>query len=65
MVRVTKTEIEAIRLIAEKEFPDDPALQQVHISRKILAREAELNGLSVVEYVRSISRSDEAEGHGG
>jgi len=43
---------ERIRKDVEKEFPSDPALQQVHIARKILAREAEQRGSSFVEYVR-------------
>jgi len=43
---------DAIKKEIEKEFPEDPALQQVHIARKLLAREAELEGLSFIEYVR-------------
>ena len=45
-------DFETIKKEIEKEFPGDPALQQVHIARKILAREAELEGLSFIEYVR-------------
>jgi hypothetical protein len=51
--KITKEDIEKIRQIVEKEFPNDPALQQVHISRKIIAKEAELEGMSFLEYVKS------------
>jgi hypothetical protein len=46
MSKIAEKEIEGIRKTVEAEFPDDPALQQVHIARKIIAREAELEGLS-------------------
>jgi len=54
MGEITEEEMIDIRKKAEEEFPDDPALQQVHIARKILAKEAELAGLSFVEYIRSL-----------
>jgi cobalamin biosynthesis Co2+ chelatase CbiK len=54
MVELNKKEIEMIRKKVAKEFPDDPALQQIHIARKIIAREAKLKGLSFTEYVRSL-----------
>ena len=44
------------------EFPEDPALQQVHIARKIIAWEAELEGLTFLEYVKSLGRR--ANGNG-
>ncbi len=40
------------------EFPDDPALQQVHLSRKILAREAKQVGLSYLTHIRQIARQN-------
>jgi len=40
----------------EEEFPDDPALQQVHIARKIVAREAESEGLSFLQYIKLLRR---------
>ena len=43
-------EMDETRKMVEEEFPDDPALQQVHIARKIIAKEAELEGLSFFEY---------------
>ena len=42
--------------MAEKEFPNDPALQQVHITRKIVAKEAEYEGLSFLEYIRLLRK---------
>lgn len=56
MVELNEKDIEAIRKKVAKEFPDDPALQQIHIARKIIAREAELKGLSFTEYVRSLGK---------
>ena len=40
----------------EKEFPNDTALQQIHIARKILAKEAELKGMKYIDYIKSISK---------
>ncbi len=42
MGKITEKEMEKVRKMIEAEFPDDPALQQVHIARKIIAREARL-----------------------
>jgi hypothetical protein len=49
-------EIGEIKKIVEREFPDDPALQQVHIARKIIAREAQLEGLSFIEYIKLLRK---------
>ena len=46
MTNITSEELEEIREMVEEEFPNDPALQQVHIARKIIAKEAEHEGLS-------------------
>ncbi len=51
MARITKAERKKIEAAVEKEFPNDPALQQVHVARKVLARKAELEGLSFGEYI--------------
>ncbi len=50
---ITEKEMEEVRTMIAAEFPDDPALQQVHIARKIIAREAELEGLSFLECIKS------------
>ena len=44
----------------ELEFPEDFALQQIHIARKILAKEAELKGLKYIDYIKSITKDIEA-----
>ena len=56
MAGISKAELKRIRAAVEKEFPNDPALQQVHIARKILSREAEKEGLSFGEYIMKRSR---------
>jgi len=49
-------ELEEIKKEVKKEFPQDKALQQIHIARKILAKEAELKGMSYLEYIKSITK---------
>ena len=55
MARLTKAELKRIEAAAKREFPSDPALQQVHIARRILSREAELEGLTFLQYVRKLN----------
>jgi hypothetical protein len=56
MTTLPESEIEEIRRAVEKDFPHDPALREVHIARKIIAREAEREGLSYLQYVKIIAR---------
>ena len=56
MAKIAEKEMEMIRKTVEAEFPNDPALQQVHIARKIIAREAALEGFSVIGYVQSLGK---------
>lgn len=56
MSRNEEEDIEEIRKAIEDEFPEDPALQQVHIARKMIAKEAESKGLSFIEYVKLLER---------
>ena len=56
MGKIAENGIEEIRKRVKLEFPDDPALQQVHVARKIIAREAELEGLSFLEYIKSLGK---------
>jgi len=58
MRRTTKGDLAKIAKAVAKEFPNDPALQQVHIARKVLTLEAERAGMSFADYVRSISRKE-------
>ena len=53
---LTEKEMEVIKKMVEEEFPSDPALQQVHIARKIIAKEAEHEGLSFLEYIRFLKK---------
>jgi len=53
MERLTEEEIEQIRREVMEEFPDDPALQQVHMARRILALEAKKEGKSLTDLSRS------------
>ena len=51
-----KEEIEKIKREIELEFPNDMALQQIHIARKILLREAEIRGLKYLDYIKLITK---------
>jgi len=52
--KVSIDEIKRIRKEIEKEFPGDPALQEVHIARKIISKEAKIVGMSFGRYIRSL-----------
>jgi hypothetical protein len=56
MSKIEEKDVEKIRRAVEKEFPEDPALQQVHIARKIIAKEAQLEGLSFFEYIKLLGK---------
>nr|MDO8113612.1 hypothetical protein [Candidatus Sigynarchaeota archaeon] len=56
MVEISNKDKENIKKDMEAEFPNDPALQQVHFARKVIAREAEISGLSFFEYIQRIER---------
>jgi hypothetical protein len=56
MSKIKEKDVEEIRRAVEKEFPNDPALQQVHIARKIIAKEAESEGLSFFEYIKLLGK---------
>jgi len=49
---ISEKKMQKIKKMVEKEFPEDPALQQVHIARKVLSEEAYQNGLSFLEYIK-------------
>ena len=53
MERLSKEEVEEIRRVVMEEFPDDPALQQVHMARRILSLEARKQGKTVAELSRA------------
>ena len=56
MSTIKGKDIEEIKKGVKEEFPDDPALQQVHIARKIIAKEAEYKGPSFLEYIKSLGK---------
>jgi hypothetical protein len=53
MSKIKEKDIQKITKMVEQEFPEDPALQQIHIARKIIAKEAELKGITFFEYIKS------------
>ena len=53
-------DIDKIRKEVELEFPDDLALQQVHIARKIIAKEAEIKGLKYLDYIKLLTKDIKA-----
>jgi len=50
------TFVDSLKGIVEEEFPEDPALQQIHVARKIIAKEAELKRLTFFEYIKTIKK---------
>ncbi|MHA1521501.1 MAG: hypothetical protein ACTSRK_15065 [Promethearchaeota archaeon] len=57
MIELSKIEKDAIKKEIEAEFPHDPALQQVHIARKIISRKAELEGISLFKFIKKHRKS--------
>jgi len=53
-------DIDKIRKEVELEFPDDLALQQVHIARKIIAKEAKIKGLKYLDYIKLLTKDIKA-----
>jgi hypothetical protein len=58
MSKIKEKDVGEIKKVVEEEFPNDPALQNVHIARKIIAKEAELEGLSFLEYIKSSGKQN-------
>jgi len=56
MDKIKEKDMQKIKRMVEQEFPEDPALQQIHIARKIIAKEAELKGLTFLEYIKAIKK---------
>ncbi len=53
-------DIERIKSEVELEFPNDFALQQIHIARKIITKEAEMKGLSYLDYIKLLTKDTKA-----
>jgi len=60
MVNLKRKDIDDIKKMVIKEFPHDPALQEVHIARKILSKEAEMSGLTFYEYIKTLRNTNES-----
>ena len=60
MKTLNDKEIEKIKKDVELEFPNDIVLQQIHIARKIIAKEAEKKGLKYLDYIKLITKDMEA-----
>jgi hypothetical protein len=56
--RVSKADITRITRAVKKEFPGDWALQQVHIWRGMLTREAELMRMDFGDYITYLAKAD-------
>ncbi|TFG25361.1 MAG: hypothetical protein EU529_01415 [Promethearchaeota archaeon] len=56
---LNEDEINKIKKDIEKEFPNDFALQQIHIARKIIVRETEMKGLKYLEYIKLLTKDTE------
>ena len=57
---LNEEEIEKIKKESELEFPNDKALQDVHIARKIIAKEAEKKGLKYLDYIKLVTKDMKA-----
>jgi len=42
----------------EREFPGDPALQQIHYARKLISKEIKEKGMSLHEYIKNYSQKE-------
>ncbi len=54
---LNEKELDKIKREVEREFPNDPAMQQVHIARKIIAKKAKETGLTYLEYIKQNSEN--------
>ena len=54
MSGTAQKDLEEIQRLAAAEFPNDPAMQQVHVARKLIAQEAKRKGMTLLEYVASL-----------
>lgn len=48
----------------EREFPNDYALQQIHIARKLLAEEAKEEGITLWKYIKKQAKKAKDAMHG-
>ena len=60
MTKSSMTELRRIRKTVASEFPGDPALQQVHIAQRLIARQAASKGMTIPDYIRSLRKGPAA-----
>lgn len=60
MTKLSMTELKEIRKTVASEFPNDPALQQIHIAQRLIARQAASMGMTIPDYIRSLRKSPAA-----
>lgn len=60
MKTLNEKEIEKIEEEIKLEFPNDIALQQIHIARKIIVKEAEKKGIKYLDYIKLNTKDMEA-----
>jgi hypothetical protein len=63
MENTSERELKRIEKRVAAEFPGDPALQQVHVARRLLALAAKSRGLTLPEYIRSRRKRRNASRH--
>ena len=61
---VKKKRMEEIKREIEREFPDDFALQQVHIARRKISEEAKEKKISLLKYIKMQAKEARKVVHG-
>ena len=56
MATINDEEMRKMKEEVEKEFPYDEALQQIHIARRVISKEAEKKGMGFFEYMKSLEK---------
>ena len=57
MNKPSQRELRKIAKTVATEFPNDPALQRVHVAQRLIARQAALKGMTVPQYIRSLRKA--------
>ena len=54
--KLKESDLKQIANSVEREFPNDPALQQVHLARRILQLEAQRAGMTFLQYSSKLAK---------
>jgi hypothetical protein len=57
MNKPSQKELREIANTVATEFPNDPALQRVHVAQRLIARQAVLSGMTIPQYIRSLRKA--------